>query len=243
MEMDDPQVARLSNDTRALLGGIWAERARSELGAGSGFAQVLVGLYSVGASPVVIALAAEAAAQEVEHARACHRLAEHYLGAPVVMPTPKRVSMPAHRGADDPLRAHLHVIGLCCMNESVAADFVAQCLDVSGARLVRESCSTHLRDEIGHARVGWAHLGTGMLDTRDRQEIERHLPRMVFANASLWIERLQMLPEDGVVGHGYPPRALLHASALKAFETLVIEGLAACQFDVTASRRELKRLA
>ena len=81
MEIDDPQVARGSKGTRDLFGGIWAERGRSELGAGSGFAQLLVGLYSVGASPVV-------------------------------MPTPKRVPMPAHRGAEDPIRAPLHGIGL-----------------------------------------------------------------------------------------------------------------------------------
>ncbi len=235
------RIESLDRERREELGRIWAERARSELGAGSGFAQVLVGLYGVGANPEVIQLCAEAASQEVAHAESCRALAERYLGATVAMPRPKRVSMPQHRGSDDSLRAHLHVIGLSCVNETVAADFVARCLDESEVDVLHEASSRHLRDEIGHARVGWAHLGSGAIDAADRARLEVHLPRVVVANVSIWRLRLALLPERAPSGHGYPPREVLWKSAVTAFEQLVIAGLAEAGFDATRSRRALAR--
>src|SRR5262245_34960025 len=118
---DDPLLHALDPRTRTRLGEIWRDRARSELGAGSGFAQTIVGLYAIGSRPEVLALATQAAHEEVEHARSCHALAELYLDERVVMAVPKKVSMPPHRGATDPIRATLHVIGLSCINESIAA--------------------------------------------------------------------------------------------------------------------------
>lgn len=237
------RIESLDRSARRELGRIWAERARSELGAGSGFAQVLVGLYSVGARSEVIRLAAEAATQEVAHAESCRALAELYLGERVEMPRPKRVSMPQHRGSDDALRAHLHVIGLSCVNETVAADFVARCLDASEVDVLHDASSRHLRDEIGHARVGWAHLGSGAIDAKDRARLEQHLPRVVLANVSIWRTRLSLLPERAPSGHGYPPRDALWRSTISAFETLVLAGLAEAGFDVTRSRRALDRAA
>lgn len=237
------QIESLDRSARVELGRIWAERARSELGAGSGFAQVLVGLYTVGARAEVIRLAGEAATQEVAHAESCRALAQLYLGEPVEMPRSKRVSMPQHRGADDALRAHLHVIGLSCVNETVAADFVARCLDASEVDALHEATSRHLRDEIGHARVGWAHLGSGAIDATDRARLEPHVSRIVLANVSIWRQRLALLPERAPSGHGYPPRDALWRSAVGAFETLVLAGLAEAGFDVTRSRRALRDAA
>lgn len=242
-EERDPAVERLAPDVRRRVGAIWAERARSELGAGSGFAQVVVGLYAIGARPEVLALATQAAHEEVEHARACHRLAELYLGEEVAMPRPKKVGMPPHRGATDALRASLHVVGLCCFNETIAADFVARCLDASEARAVRESCSTHLRDEIGHARVGWAHLGSGALDARDRAAIAAWMPRLVRANGRAWLSRVRTLPADGVPGHGYPPVRDLERGVREALRDIVLPGLAQVGIDATAASRELPSLA
>ena len=64
MEIADPQVARLSKDTRALLGGIWAARARSEMGAGSGFERVpipRIAARRIRFVPLCTGLASEAA--------------------------------------------------------------------------------------------------------------------------------------------------------------------------------------
>jgi hypothetical protein len=238
----DPAVERLPAATRELLASIWAERATSELGAGSGCAQVVVGLYAIGAVPEVLALATNSAREEVEHAQACHRLAELYAGRPVPMPTPKKVGMPPHVGATDALRATLHAMGLSCFNETIAAEFVAACLDACEAETVREATAIHLRDEIGHARMGWAHLNSGILDRNDRKAIAAWMPRLTRANGRMWLRRLTLLPQDGVSGHGYPPRAVLEDGVRRALREIVVPGLAHVGIDATGAAREAAAL-
>lgn len=238
----DREVEALPRAVRDELAAIWAERARSELGAGSGCAQVIVGLYAIGAAPEVLALATTAAHEEIEHARSCHRLAEHYAGRPVAMPRPKKVGMPPHRGATDPLRATLHAVGLSCFNETIAAEFVARCLDACQARVVREATALHLRDEIGHARMGWAHLASGVLDRGDRQRIAAWMPRLTRANGQLWLERIAALPEAGVPGHGYPARAVLVEGVRVALREIVVPGLAHVGIDASGAAREAAAL-
>jgi len=238
----DESVERLARPVRRELGSIWAQRAASELGAGSGFAQVVVGLYDLGAHPEVISLATQAAHQEVEHARMCHALAELYLGETVAMPIAKKVGMPPHTGASDPLRATLHVIGLCCFNETIAVEFVARCHDAAEAPSVARATSLHLRDEIGHARVGWAHLGSDRLDASDRKAIARWMPRLVKANGEMWLERMARLPEAGVPGHGYPSVRDLHAGLRKTLNEVVVPGLAEAGIDVTTAAREARAI-
>jgi hypothetical protein len=159
------------------------------------------------------------------------------------MPRAKKVGMPAHQGASDPLRQTLHVIGLSCINETIAAEFVARCLDAAEAEAVRHASSTHLRDEIGHARVGWAHLASDVLDAADRRSIAAWMPRIVRANARAWMERISTLPEEGVPGHGYPPTAELRAGVLHAFETVIVPGLDEVRIDATGAKRAVAELA
>ena len=120
--------------TRLLeVGAIWRERAQSELNAASGFAIVATELFELGAPTVVLELATRAVHDEVRHAELCRGLAERYLGEPVPAPIAKRVSMPRHAGADATLVKHLHVVGLCCVNETIAAGFLEACLEATDA--------------------------------------------------------------------------------------------------------------
>ncbi len=230
---DDPLLHAMSGADRRRVGEIWQHRASSELGAGSAFSQVLVGLEAIGARPEVIALARQAALEETAHARGCHRLAEIYLDDDLVMPTPRLAALPAHRGATDALRVTLHVIGLSCINETIACEFVSRCLDESDALAVREVSQRHLRDEIGHARVGWAHLASGVIDAQDRAQLASWLPRLVKANGEHWLARMRTLPEDGVRGHGYPAIRQLEAAVHHALRAVVVPGLAHVGIDVT----------
>lgn len=238
----DPKLLSLSAPSRRVVGEIWKERAASELGAGSGFSQAIVGLYAIGAAPEVLELATRAAHEEVEHARACHTLAELYLDEKLVMPRATKVEVPRHRGATDTLRATLHVVGLSCINETIAAEFVAACLDASEASAVREANQKHLRDEIGHARVGWAHLASGVLDRADRASVGAWMPRLLEANGTYWLSRVRAMPEDGAPGHGYPSAAELVAAVKRAIETIVVPGLDHVGIDAAAARKTARAL-
>jgi hypothetical protein len=235
----DEAIEALDPETRGLLGDIWAERAKSELGAGSGFAIVVTELYALGADPLVLRLATKAAHDEVRHAELCRLLAEAYRGAPVVMPRPKRVGMPVHEGADETLRMHLHVLGLCCINETIAAGFVEACLEAATAELVRAIQREHLADEVEHARVGWAHFASSVVDDTTRDALAGWAPKLVSVNRRLWHERIATLPEDGVPAHGYPPRARLIRSVDETIRDVVLPGLrhVGIAIDTSRSRR------
>ena len=197
----------LGDEERATIGAIWRERAQSELNAASGFAIVLGELFELGAAPAVLELASEAVHDEVRHAEICRGLAERYLGAPVAPPIAKRVSVPTHPGADAALVRHLHVVGLACVNETLAAAFLEACLEETTEDAeVRALAKQHLADEVRHGRVGWAHLAT--LDAATREAIGAFVPRMVKANMVRWARRLRILPAEGIPGHGLPSRAL-----------------------------------
>ena len=216
----DPLIAALDPATRSMLGDLWAERAQSELNAGAGFSVVVTELYALGADPAVIRLATRAAHDEVRHAERCQILARAY-GREVRL-KPKAVAMPPHRGADDRLRKHLHVIGLCCINETLAAGFIEACLRACRSRLVRSIHLEHLQDEIDHGRIGWAHLAT--LDDATKAAIAPWVPRLIRVNRRHWQLRIAELPEQGVPGHGYPPQARLFEAIDETLTQVVIPG-------------------
>lgn len=239
---DDPALRALSPSDRRTLGEIWRHRASSELAAGSAFSQVVVELHAIGAHLEVLALATQAAHEEIDHARNCNTLARIYLDEVLPMPVPQRAKMPPHRSATDALRATLHVVGMSCINETIACEFVSRCLDQSEALAVREACKRHLRDEIGHARVGWAHLASGVLDAHDRSHIADWLPRLVKANGEHWLARMRTLPERGIAGHGYPALRDLEAGVHHALDAIVLPGLAHVRIDVTGAARAARAL-
>lgn len=207
------------------VGAIWRERAQSELNAASGFAIVLTELFELGAPSAVLELASQAVNDEVRHAELCRGLAERYLGAPVPPPVAKRVSMPRHAGAEGALVKHLHVVGLCCVNETLAAGFLEACLETTDEPDVRPLAKEHLADEVRHGRVGWAHLAS--VDDATRRAIGPFVPRLVKANVARWARRLQILPREGIPGHGVPTRERALASLDETVRAVILPGFAA----------------
>ena len=209
-------------ELRATLGAIWHERAQSELNAASGFAIVVTELFELGAPSAVLELATRAVHDEVRHAELCRQLAERYLEAPVPPPVAKRVSMPSHPGADAELVKHLHVVGLCCVNETLAAGFLEACLETTDDPEVRPLAKAHLADEVRHGRVGWAHLAS--VDDGVRAAVGAFVPRLVTANVRRWAERLRILPEAGIPGHGVPTRERALAALDETVRGVVLPG-------------------
>ena len=220
----DEHIEALEPEARTLLGRVWAERAQSELDAGSGMAIVVTELYEVGADRAVLRLATRAAHDETRHSELCRLLAEAYLGEPVAPPRPQRVKMPQHPGAAPELLPHLHVVGLCCINETLAAGFLEACLEEADAPLVAAVQREHLADDVEHARVGWAHLASDAVDDATRRGVQQMLPRLLRANRSVWGKAIAELPEAGVPGHGYPPRKRLLEAIDETLRSVVVPG-------------------
>jgi hypothetical protein len=233
----DPTIDALDPTTRAVLAEVWTRRAAAELGAGATFAVVEQELIELGAEPAVLALARRAVEDEPRHSELCRTLAEAYAGVPVSpAPEPDDVPMPRHDGADATLRRHLHVVAMCCINETIACGFVAACLDECAGPLLAAIHREHLSDEIHHARVGWAHLGSRAVDAETRAGIARWLPRLLDANLRHWEARIALLPTAGVRGHAFPPVADLVAAARAQVETVVLPGFDHVGIDTAAAR-------
>ncbi len=157
---DDPGVDALAPDDRALVARIWTERSAAEQRAAVIFTMIARDLLVDGAIPEVLELATRAVHDELRHVEICRQVASRYAGAPVPWPAPEPASEPAFRDAPPDLTRALHVVLDTCIAESVGATFLQVCRADAEGPLVRAALQQLLRDDIGHARIGWAHLAS-----------------------------------------------------------------------------------
>ena len=132
------------------------------------------------------------------------------------------------------MRAALHAVNLCCIGETIATAFVEACVAECASAELRDVHGRHLADEIDHARVGWAHLASLPVD--ERAEIATWIPKLLKAQVETWEERLGELPEAGIAGHGYPPRATLLQVVHGAVREVVLPGFEYLGLDVATAR-------
>ncbi len=219
----DVLTSDLAADVREALAKLWQERADSESAVRTVFHQLAEAFAATGAHPDVVALARRAAEDEVRHAAVCTELATAYRGEVVPPANPPAVRLPDYV-ADRRLRAALHAVNLCCVGETIAVAFVEACLAECADSTLREIHRRHMADEVRHARVGWAHLAS--LTPVELAEVAPWVPEIVRAQLTGWEARLAELPEGGVPGHAYPPRAELIRAVQTAVRELVLPGFA-----------------
>lgn len=213
----------LDRETCAVLAGLWEQRAISESSVRNVFHQLADELAATGAHADIVALAHSAAADEVRHAAVCTELASAYRGEPVAPPVAPSVRLPDYV-EDRRLRAALHAVNLSCIGETLAVAFVEACIAACGDGELRDIHARHLADEVRHARVGWAHLAS--LSEAERAAIAAWVPELVRVQLAEWESRIGELPEAGVAGHAYPPRAELLTAVRNALRDLVLPGFA-----------------
>lgn len=228
-------VSRLAPEMRAELAALWQARADSESSVRKVFHQLVRELIATGAHPAVIAHARSAAGDEARHAAVCTELATVYRGAYVPSAIEPAIKLPDYV-ADKRLRAALHVVNLCCVGETLAVAFVDACIDECEDPVLREIHRRHMADEVRHARLGWAHLAS--LPAEVRAAIAPWIGELVRANQRAWETRIAELPEAGIPGHGYPPRAQLIAAVRNAVRDLVLPGFAYVGITMEISREK-----
>lgn len=164
-----------------------------------------------------------AAAEEVAHADLCLHLAEVYAGTSVAPPSVP-FEMPRFGFEDERLEAALHVAGLCCVNETLATAYLESCLSLASTPIAVAANRAHLREEIDHARLGWAHLASSALTPELRVQLGACVPRLLAANVPLWEQEDAFLPREGVPAHGLPSHEQSCRTARAAALELVIPG-------------------
>jgi hypothetical protein len=218
---------------RALLAELWQARAKSESTVRVVFDQLVGELAQAGAHADVIALARHAADDEERHARICHDLATAYRGTEAELVATPTARLPDYT-SDVRLRAALHAINLCCISESLACAFVEACIGECDDSELRAVHGRHLADEVGHARVGWAHVAS--LSPEDKAAVGPFLVEILRAQIEGWESRVHTLPQDGVPGHGYPARDVIIGVIRAAVREIVLPGFAHVGIDASAAQ-------
>ncbi len=239
LPFDDDAVESLDDEVRAGVAQHWLRRARSEARIGRAFTLMVPELVRVGAHSEVTALAELAADDEARHAAICRTLAGHYAGAarPVELDVGD-VELPCFGCADARLEVALLVLGTACVNETLATAWLQTALAASCTPLATAANRAHLREEIDHARLGWAHLASpAVVELRDA--LSAYLVPMLEANVPLWEQQDPFLPDDGVPGHGIPATGAARAAIARALRDVVLPGFAHVGLDIGDARRWL----
>jgi hypothetical protein len=224
LPFDDCATDALPDDERRLLSQHWFRRCHSEARIGAAFAKMQPLLRRVGAHQVVLELLELAADDELRHSGICLQLAEHYAGQHLEPPATGETPLPSFGCADERLEAALLVAGTCCINETLATAWLQLSVASASTPLSRAAHRAHLRDEIDHARLGWAHLASNALDDDLRDAVADCVPRLLAANLPLWLTPDPLLPAAGVTGHGVAPAAVIEGAMRRAVDELLLPG-------------------
>ncbi|MBI5517438.1 MAG: ferritin-like domain-containing protein [Deltaproteobacteria bacterium] len=225
-------------DERQAAGVEWAFRAAAEGAQRARFERLAERLHAVGALPVITDGARRAAEDEARHAGVCARLAEGLGASAAESPPVHFVTLPTLPAA---ARVLYEVVSVCCVTESLNAAVLTTTLEVASDRAVRAAVRALLRDEVGHARLGWAHL------TREAQRVDVAflgplLPAMLAASVREEVfARVAVPPEEGAARDDYGRLTLALRGALvrEALTAVVLPGLEGCGVPVEPARRWL----
>ena len=223
----DAAIDALPGDVRANLGAIWEMRAGMELHVGAGFAVITRELIETGADPAVLRICARAIDDEVSHAAICLALAERHDGREHSFPAPEPLHVPSHDDARGALLATLHLTAMACLNETIASVRLAAALRDCTSPVVARGLKTILRDEIEHARAGWAHLASAQVSLAHKREVAARLPAIIAASVAGLLDENRALPADGFRTLGLPSVEETRAVALAAIDDVVLPGFEA----------------
>ncbi len=220
----DPEVDALDDSQRAELVAVWLGRTAAERRVADAFEVVRDALEELDAGDELVALATRAVDDEYRHEELSRQVASRFAGRELETPPRLTLVVPEHPGAEGDLLRTLHVLGHCAMNETFASAFLETSLVSAKAPLARAAVQELLSDEIDHARLGWAHLGT--LSAARRREVSPWVLPMVRANLKMWRETPRPYSTDAAIHrHGAPPAGAVEAALLGAISDLVIPGL------------------
>jgi hypothetical protein len=218
----DPTIAALTAAERRVAIAVWHGRAEAELRASGSFSHLAVELADAGAPAELVALARRAIADELRHSMLCWHVACAFAGAGLPAPRRLPVTIPALAGASESMRRVMHVVGMCCLNETTGSAFLEVCREGARGPLVCAALHELLTDEIDHARLGWAFVATLSLEVR--AELAAWLPALVAANLGEWRQRPHRIITDALVAQGCPRWDDVDAAVVAAIDDLFVPG-------------------
>lgn len=202
---------------------VWRHRETVELEASAAFARLARELAAVGAAPVVVAMAAEAAGDERDHAVRCRAIVDR-LG-PELSPVAPRAGVELGPRTLPPRRRALYAaVAMSCVTETISAALLVEMRACATDPVVAETVQHILRDEVRHSRLGWAHLAAEAA-AGDVSWLAPHIAPMLRAAVSDDVAVTSAAtgaPEFGVL-----PAAKVRAIVTTAVSEIIAPGLRA----------------
>lgn len=236
---EDPLIDGLDPELRSTIGAEWLRRAEVELTAAGLSALLLRGLLIDHAGPDVLELAANAVGEETRHARICQRVAERYLARVLPWPRARQVDDGVFGDAPAPINRLLSLVLHCCVNETLATVCLREGLKCAESPTVKAATRQLLQDDLNHARIGWAHLGSPFVSADAKAHVARALPTLLRVGRDGWLDEPRApidAPAHGVLGNARFP-ALFQG----AVRDLILPGFEHVGVDVGPARAFLER--
>jgi hypothetical protein len=233
---DDPVIDGADAALRRKVGETWSRRAHEELKASLAFALLARELLEVGAAPEAIARVSRAVGDEVRHAELLRALGARYLGEAVAWPPAVAVE-PGPLGPTPRVRASLHAVMLCCVNETIASVFIEASHDAAESASARGTLGAVLADEVEHGRAGWVYLATVRDDREVMGAVQRQMASIVRKVAACWFDFSAIVLPDGAPEHGLLSNDDARRCVVTALRDIVLPGFAQHGLDVSEAAR------
>ncbi len=213
----------------------WLARARTEREAAAFFARLSTRLDALDAHDALVELAARASADEARHATLCVELAAK-LGVATEDPAPV-APRELTTGVPDSWRALAECAALSCVTESLSTVALTAMRERAERGDVRRVLHEVLRDEIDHARLGWAYVSS-VQDADAKAWLGRQLPAIV--DGAVTDELFSSDEEDPrmreLEGLGCLARASRREVFVAALRDVIAPGFDACGVSTEALR-------
>jgi hypothetical protein len=229
------ELASLDPSLAHALTQVWWMQAATELRVATSFAIVHEALSALEAEPGLVSLAARAVDDEHRHRALCLELARRYAGRAIEAPPTLPRQQPAHAlAASDEERRVLFVIGQCALNETFASAYLTTAHRGARSPLARAALNELLRDEIDHARLGWAYVST--LSPERRASISAWLVPLTIANLREW-RTSAASHSEAHEAHGVPRAEAVREALDETVREVLVPGFAHGGLDVRGLER------
>ena len=241
--IDGPPAARAidapSPSLAAIAGKAWAFRHWVERDACARFARMARRLEGIGTPASLVQKAREASEDEARHAVHCAELAAHY-GHALAPNDPEPRELAPERFSDR--QRVLYEVAAACLAESESSVMLVTLMQHAHAPKMKAVLRELSRDEVEHARFGWAVLASHRA-TDDLSFLAGAIPWMLSTTAGDTFRPQTLGPEhDEIAEHGVLPYSLRRAVFIDALNDVVFPGLETLGIDAAPSRAWLAKL-
>lgn len=185
---------------------------------------------------MVVQGVSDAASDEARHRDLCARLAAKW-GEPEAIDHVAPKVRVGRSDMDPRDRLLWEMVSVCCLGETMNTSLMTRCLEVAKDEEIRTTLRELLRDEVRHARLGWAHLAAEREQGRGAF-LRDVLPLMLEASVEPgFLEGENQMPWDDVLlDYGELPWAELVRIFRDTLELVVFKGLDAMGIDTSEGR-------